>query len=565
MPVNIALRDHVNVLEADRRSYWQYYGLRFDPFANQIKTDDAYLFPTWEQYFDLVNYLISSSNVLITVTGLKGIGKTIFKQQYITQLEAGTQLCDIFASSALDEHKLCALLVKNFGLSPAQGDSLQEQFESLITQLQHSSSPCLLVIDDAHQMPEKTLKILIGIIKQQSEAQMRLHILLLGLPHLGEMIHSNLDSNEQELMHQLVLENQKVEATQCYIKQRLINAGLPAGMPLSIAKMSHIHNLSEGIPSRINVIARQTLIDGMRQPQINTLFDFIKARSSQFLGGSVLIALLTTLAIFLARDKQAPHWSSFHVLQSLHQQPVVNKSNAESLYSTKASKDSMPQLNQSVDNKAITSKNKLNNLAEQKDETLDQILTTTIKDNSKYNIAVTTKAPTVNTISAPSIFTAMTEMVDNDSASDIAPVLVSNNTKTNNITLVTPPVKKAVVNPVKPVQKEFADTATKPINNIQTILNADPHHYTLQLIGVSNEQKLTEFIKTNRLKGKVMYVHTYRNGKDWYTLIYGDYKTSQAAQAAIQKLPQTVQDQDPWPRTIASVQGMMHKFKNQDS
>lgn len=563
MPVNIALRDHTKIIKTDRRSYWQFYGLRFDPFASQIKSDDACDFPKWEQYFDLINYLISSSNVLITVTGVKGIGKTIFKQQYIAQLEASTQLCDIFASSALDEPKLCALLVKNFGLSPpVQGDSLQEQFEFLTIQLQHCSSLCLLIIDDAHHMSEKTLNILISIIKQQSEAQMRLHILLLGLPELKEMIDRNLDSHEQELVHQLVLENLNREATQSYIKQRLTNAGLPAGMPLSASKITDIHNRSEGIPSRINVVARQALIDGMRQPQINTLLDFIKARSNQCLGGSVFIVLVIILAFFLACHKQAPHWPSFNGFQTLHQQSASYKNNAESTSVAKASKELLPQPIIFVDNRAIMSKNKSNGLAVKKDDTLDEILATAIKHDSKDQSAVTTKAPTVNTTSVSPV-TAITEMRDNDLASDLAPVLVSTNTKSNNITTVAPPVKKVAVNFVKPVEEERADTTTKPIN-IQTILNADPHHYTLQLIGVSNEQKLTEFIKANRLKEKVIYIHTYRNDKDWYILIYGDYKTSQAAQAAIKKLPQTVQDQNPWPRTIASVQGMMHKFKDQN-
>ena len=45
-----------------------------------------------------------------------------------------------------------------------------------------------------------------------------------------------------------------------------------------------------------------------------------------------------------------------------------------------------------------------------------------------------------------------------------------------------------------------------------------------------------------------------RDGKPWYVLTYGIYKTDQAAKEAIKTLPIVVQKQHPWVKPLAKVQ-----------
>lgn len=86
------------------------------------------------------------------------------------------------------------------------------------------------------------------------------------------------------------------------------------------------------------------------------------------------------------------------------------------------------------------------------------------------------------------------------------------------------------------------------------LLAADAHHYTVQLVGAKDEEKVKQFIAQHQLEG-IHYFRTQREGKDWYVVLQGEYPSLQAAQAAIDKLPATLKQADtPWVRELQSVQ-----------
>ena len=106
------------------------------------------------------------------------------------------------------------------------------------------------------------------------------------------------------------------------------------------------------------------------------------------------------------------------------------------------------------------------------------------------------------------------------------------------------------------------EPTTKPKNsakaNIQQdekkILATDKKHYALQLVASSNEKKIKDFITKNKLEDKAKYYVGSRDGKPWYTVIYGDYSDKQAALASVNKLPAEVKKLGPWARQYSSIQ-----------
>jgi DamX protein len=57
--------------------------------------------------------------------------------------------------------------------------------------------------------------------------------------------------------------------------------------------------------------------------------------------------------------------------------------------------------------------------------------------------------------------------------------------------------------------------------------------------------------------GKGLKFYCYRTklrGKPWFVVVAGPYADKGAAQAALNKLPNAVRKQRPWPRTLANVQ-----------
>jgi len=88
------------------------------------------------------------------------------------------------------------------------------------------------------------------------------------------------------------------------------------------------------------------------------------------------------------------------------------------------------------------------------------------------------------------------------------------------------------------------------------LLDQDSSYYTLQVLGVRNEESLLDFIKRHKLlqKKNVAYYKTAYKGQQWYPLLYGVYPTKSDAAVAVKELPDKVQKSIPWIRKLSAVQ-----------
>jgi DamX protein len=104
------------------------------------------------------------------------------------------------------------------------------------------------------------------------------------------------------------------------------------------------------------------------------------------------------------------------------------------------------------------------------------------------------------------------------------------------------------------VAKEKAPTKTNYTSDEQQILAANPRTYAIQLAGSTKLNSLKRHFNATAIASKVKYFHTILNGKAWYVAIYGQYPSANAAQAAIKTLPTGIAQNNPWPRSYASMQ-----------
>ena len=108
---------------------------------------------------------------------------------------------------------------------------------------------------------------------------------------------------------------------------------------------------------------------------------------------------------------------------------------------------------------------------------------------------------------------------------------------------MTPAIVPEVVEkpvPQKPVAKEQAAPVTT-VNGQRSndwVLSQSGQRFTMQLSGASSPDSYKSFINKHRLDSElVAIVKTQRKGKDWYSLLYGNYPTKAAAQVAVKQFP----------------------------
>ena len=109
-----------------------------------------------------------------------------------------------------------------------------------------------------------------------------------------------------------------------------------------------------------------------------------------------------------------------------------------------------------------------------------------------------------------------------------------------------------------PPHAPAASTANSVQNTVERekwLLSQDATAYTIQIMGVHNEQSLMDFIKKNQLLGQnqIAYYESSFQGKAWFQLLYGIYPTKQAAELAADKLPENIRRAGPWIRRMSAV------------
>jgi hypothetical protein len=90
-----------------------------------------------------------------------------------------------------------------------------------------------------------------------------------------------------------------------------------------------------------------------------------------------------------------------------------------------------------------------------------------------------------------------------------------------------------------------------------TLQRLPPDDYLLQIIATPSREALDRYIKANKSalqQQQLLVVAIRRDDKDWHVLFFGPFKDKESARQVRDALPEALVKDDPWIRTVASVQ-----------
>lgn len=122
------------------------------------------------------------------------------------------------------------------------------------------------------------------------------------------------------------------------------------------------------------------------------------------------------------------------------------------------------------------------------------------------------------------------------------------------------PALQAATSAAKPVEdrRVVAPSGSAPgLKRESWLKEQTSDSYTLQLLGTVNEQSLVNFARRNGIEDRAAYFTTLRDGRPWYTLVYGSYPDPVSARAAIKALPPALRNQKPWIRRMSDIQALI--------
>jgi len=254
--------------------YQNYFGFTAEPFS--IAPDPHFLFLSdrHQEALAHLSYGMQGSGGFILLTGEVGTGKTTVSRALLEQLDAHTRTAFIL-NPTLNEHELLATLCDEFGIRYAKRSATIKQLTDKLSQFllkAHSEGEkCLVLIDEAQHLKPEVLEQLRLLTNLETDQQKLLRVILIGQPELQDLLRRReLRQLAQRITARYHLLPLTPADTARYIDFRLQVAGAGAGI-FTAAAIKKLHQASEGIPRRLNVLCDRALLAAYNEHSASVL------------------------------------------------------------------------------------------------------------------------------------------------------------------------------------------------------------------------------------------------------------------------------------------------------
>jgi type II secretory pathway predicted ATPase ExeA len=210
-------------------------------------------------------YGIAQREGFIIVTGEVGAGKTTLIERLCAELESGAFIVSRIETSQVQGDDLLRLVARGFGVATAgtKADLLGAISDKLRASAGDDKPRHLLIVDEAQALSPSALEELRMLSNVTANGRALLQTLLIGQPQLRRLIASpDLDQLRQRVLASYHLDGLSKAETRAYIEFRLRAAGWEGRPAWEDGAMERVHDLTGGIPRRINRLCSRVLLAG---------------------------------------------------------------------------------------------------------------------------------------------------------------------------------------------------------------------------------------------------------------------------------------------------------------
>jgi general secretion pathway protein A len=241
----------------------RFYGLREKPFSKTPDPRFLYLSRGHQEALARLQYAVEEREPAI-LTGEIGSGKTTISRALMDSLDDSFRFCFIF-NPVLTPLEFLRVVARNLGMENPAGckDELLKEITGELYNCHNEGCCPVIVIDEAQLIPGREVFDEIRLLTNfQLDDKNLLSMIIMGQPEVRKKLaHPVFEPLRQRLGIQYHLAPLDLEETMEYMDFRLRVAGGTPGL-FSPEAIQLIHELSEGVPRRINAIATNALLVG---------------------------------------------------------------------------------------------------------------------------------------------------------------------------------------------------------------------------------------------------------------------------------------------------------------
>jgi putative secretion ATPase (PEP-CTERM system associated) len=246
--------------------YDSYYRLKGKPF--QLAPDPFFFFgsSTHKRALAYLRYGLSQGEGFIIVTGDVGTGKSTLVRTLFGSLENKKDIvAGELINTQLDSTDILRMVAATFGLAhkTSEKTSLIKNLENFFIARQKEGKRCMLVVDEAQNLPLESLEELRMLSNFHYEGKNLIQIFLLGQSEFRENLAvPHMEQVRQRITASYHLAHLSAEETQAYIEHRLRKVDWQEDPSFTAEAYQQIYEFTEGIPRRINTICDRLLLYG---------------------------------------------------------------------------------------------------------------------------------------------------------------------------------------------------------------------------------------------------------------------------------------------------------------
>lgn len=237
----------------------EFFQLRRRPFDKDLPDEALWLDPDRIDAIDrLVDAVRARQHAL--VLGEPGVGKNCVLRGLRARLPSVHYRLNYVAHVSLGRRdfykQVCLALGIECKLMPA---TLYAAIQNNLAALARERVHPVLVLDEAHLMPDSSLSTLHVLANFQWDAEPVVSIVLVGLPDLGDRLKLGIHrSLLTRIGHRIELTPASPEQTSAYVQKRVEDAGARAAL-FSPDALATLHELTGGVLRSVDVLADTSL------------------------------------------------------------------------------------------------------------------------------------------------------------------------------------------------------------------------------------------------------------------------------------------------------------------